>query len=63
MDNTLVSFKRLKSKRRDMSLIFNPDLLMPSGYEGSAPLFTLYRNKHQYTNILVYSDKAVHLLS
>ena len=53
MDNSLVSFKSLKAKRRSMSLIFNPNLKMPEKFEGPASLFSLNRNKNQYTNVLV----------
>jgi len=52
MDNSLVSFKKLKSKRRNMSMIFNPDASMPEGRNSCGYLFLLNRNKKFYTNIL-----------
>jgi ankyrin repeat domain-containing protein 13 len=53
LDNSLVSFKKLKAKKRNMSLIYNEDVKIPKGVEAPAPLFSLYRDKSQYTNILV----------
>ena len=53
MDNTLVSFKKLKAKRRDMSLIFNNEIKMPSKYQAPAGLYSINRTKNQYTNVLV----------
>jgi ankyrin repeat domain-containing protein 13 len=55
MDNSLVGFKNLKAKRREMSLIFNPKIPLPSKYQAPASLFTLNRGKNQYTNVLVRS--------
>lgn len=56
VDSTLANFKKFKAKRRDMSLIFNPNIQTNPLYESSAPLFSLYRNKKQYTNILEEID-------
>ncbi len=53
MDSTLAGFKRLSIKRRDMSLIFNPDISMPTDYKASGSLYTVNRTKSQYTNALV----------
>lgn len=53
LDNSLVSFKKLKAKKRNMSLIYNEEIKMPKQFEAPAPLFSLYRDKNQYTNILV----------
>ena len=52
MDNSLVSWKKLKSKRRNMSLLFNPDATMPEGRNACGYLFLLNRNRKSYTNIL-----------
>ena len=54
MDSTLAGFKRLSIKRRDMSLIFNPDVSMPENYRAAASLFIVNRTKRQYTNPLVF---------
>lgn len=53
MDSTLAGFKRLSIKRRDMSLIFNPDIVMPQGIKAGGSLFNVNRTKSQYTNPLV----------
>ena len=53
MDSTLAGFKRLSVKRRDISLIFNPDLSMPPEYKAAGSLYTVNRTKSQYTNALV----------
>jgi len=52
MDNSLVSFKKLKSKRRNMSLLFNPDATMPADRHACGYLFLLNRNRKSFTNIL-----------
>jgi hypothetical protein len=52
MDSTLAGFKRLSIKRRDMSLIFNPDVKMPDNYKAAACLFNVNRTKKQFTNPL-----------
>ena len=57
MDSTLAGFKRLSIKRRDMSLIFNPDVSMPENYRAAASLFNVNRTKRQYTNPLVFLKK------
>jgi hypothetical protein len=60
MDSTLAGFKRLSIKRRDMSLIFNPEIQMPNGIKATGSLYNVNRTKTQYTNALVhqicYSD-------
>jgi len=53
MDYTLTGFKGLKTKRRNMSLVFNTSLDVPNGFTTAAPLFSINRDKNQYTNILV----------
>ena len=53
MDSTLAGFKKLSVKRRDMSLIFNPDIPMPSNFKAAGALFSVNRSKSQYTNTLV----------
>jgi hypothetical protein len=53
MDNSLVSFRKLKAKRRDMSLIFNTGIKLPSQFHAPASLYSVNRSKKQYTNILV----------
>lgn len=52
MDSTLAGFKRLSIKRRDMSLIFNPDIPMQGDYKAAASLFNVNRTKRQFTNPL-----------
>lgn len=53
MDSTLAGFKKLSVKRRDMSLIFNPDVFMPTNFKAAGALFSINRTKSQYTNTLV----------
>jgi len=57
MDYTLTGFKGLKTKRRNMSLVFNTSLEAPREYSASAPLFSINRDKNQYTNILVIIER------
>ena len=53
MDSTLAGFKRLSTKRRDMTLLFNPDIAMPQNYKAAACLYNVNRTKRHYTNPLV----------
>lgn len=53
MDYTLTGFKRLSAKRRNMSIVFNSNIDTPEEYSTCAPLFSINRDKNQYTNILV----------
>lgn len=49
MDSTLAGYESLKCKRRDLSLVFNPQGVA----SGSAfPLFLVNRTKGTYTNVL-----------
>lgn len=63
MDNSLVGFKNLKAKRREMSLIFNPNIPIPSKYQAPASLFTVNRTKNQYTNVLVQAYGPCNILA
>ena len=63
MDSTLAGFKRLSIKRRDMSLIFNPDVPMPNGIKAAGSLYNVNRTKSQYTNALVSLEITVDLIS
>ena len=51
LDNNIVGFKNLKAKKRDMSLIFNPNL--KDNLTSGTNLFSLNRSKKQFTNVMV----------
>jgi len=64
MDSTLAGFKRLSTKRRDMTLLFNPDIDMPKNFKAAASLYNINRTKNHYTNSLVTtaSESISHIL-
>lgn len=65
MDYTLTGFKGLKAKRRNMSLIFNLSLDVPRQFSSVAPLFSINRDKNQYTNTFqeVDTEEKRHILA
>ena len=65
MDYTLTGFKGLKAKRRNMSLIFNLSLDIPRQFSSVAPLFSINRDKNQYTNTFqeVDAEEKKHILA
>jgi len=55
MDSTLAGYESLKCKRRDLSLIFNPENIEDPAQ--TFPLYLVNRSKGTYTNVLEELDE------